>query len=113
MSRYTHENRLKKKEDINLLFDKGMKIRNNFFTVRFRANQLPLSRLAIIITKSIVKQAVKRNALRRVVRESFRNHQPLMKGLDILVVLRSECIPLNRKCLREKIETLWPRLIHT
>lgn len=61
-----------------------------------------------MIGKRYLKKAVDRNRLRRVIRESFRYHQEALKGLDIIVLIRSECTPLgNSKALREEVDKLW------
>lgn len=63
-----------------------------------------------------------RNQIRRVLRESFRHHKESLKGLDIVVVMRSKCTPLldsrkrpaknqQTKSLRTDIDYLWHRLM--
>jgi len=66
--------------------------------------------LGIIIAKHHLKRAVDRNLMRRLVRESFRQHKETLKGLDIIVLLRSKCTPLDKKALRDDIDNLWLQL---
>jgi ribonuclease P protein component len=76
--------------------------------VLHRPIQQDQARLGIIIAKQHVKKAVDRNAIRRVIRESFRHHKDRLKGLDIIVLLRSECTPLgDKKALRDNVDHLW------
>jgi ribonuclease P protein component len=76
----------------------------------YSPNQKPGPRLGIIIPKHHIKRAVDRNLIRRLVRESFRHQKESLKGLDIIVLLRSKCTPLDKKALRDDIDKLWLNL---
>lgn len=76
----------------------------------YSPNTLEHPRLGIIVPKHRLPSAPKRNALRRQIRESFRLIQESLKGLDIIVLLRSECTPSDKKALRTDIEHLWLRI---
>lgn len=81
-------------------------------TALYRPNQRNNGRLGIVISKQHVKLAVQRNNRRRIIRESFRQHKQALKGLDIVILIRSEwtaACPLqwDKKALREDIETIW------
>ena len=67
--------------------------------------------LGIVVAKHHLKRAVDRNVVKRLVRESFRHHKESLKGLDIIVLLRSKCTPLDKTALREEIDNLWRQLI--
>ena len=53
-----------------------------------RPNHRLHGRLGIIVAKRLVKRAAHRNAIRRLIRETFRVHQQELGGLDIVVLLR-------------------------
>ncbi len=53
-----------------------------------RPNHLKVARLGLIVAKRINRRAVTRNHIRRLIRESFREHQALLAGLDIVVLVR-------------------------
>ena len=92
------------------MFAKPAKIARSYATVLSIPNQLGHARLGIIVGKQQVKRAVDRNRLRRIARESFRQHKAAIKALDIVLLLRSECVHLNNKTLREKIDNLWSHI---
>jgi len=48
------------------------------------------ARLAISVPKRLLKSAVRRNQVKRVVRESFRQHAIADRPLDMLVIFRSK-----------------------
>ncbi|EKD71700.1 MAG: Ribonuclease P protein component [uncultured bacterium] len=109
MSKFSRTSRLVK-ADIDFVFAKPNKITRHPFVVFYRSNTQPFARLGIVITKQAVKLAVDRNKLRRYVRESFRQSQERLKGLDIVVLVRSECTALEKNILRDKIDHLWQAL---
>lgn len=108
--RFVAEQRIRRSQEIAQVFERGRRVKSDRFVVHYCKNTQTSPRLAVIAKKSIIKHSVKRNLVRRIVRESFRNHQKLMKGLDIIVTIRSECHPLENKMIRSSIDCLWPRL---
>lgn len=106
------QQRLASKTDIEQVFANSQKYTSPYFIALYRASNIrELSRLAISIKKHNVRLAVTRNAIRRIVRESFRHNQEMLKGLDILLLMRSKCTPLNKKQLRAATDSLWPTLM--
>jgi ribonuclease P protein component len=90
------------------VFANPRKLSRKYLLALSHPNQQSHARLGIIVAKRYLKLAVDRNRLRRIIRESFRQHKETLKGLDIIVLLRSECTPLgDRKALRRDIDHLW------
>jgi ribonuclease P protein component len=104
---FSRLHRLSEKNDIDAVFANPYKTKHKQLLALYRPNQLLQPRLAIIIKKSIIKQAVKRVMFRRIIRESFRYHKDVIKGLDILVLVRSECGLLNKSKIREMVDEIW------
>lgn len=82
----------------------------------------PYSRLGVIVPKTVIKQAVTRNTYKRLIRESFRKAQNSLKGLELLILIRSNYIPANKglkkpgldkKTFRVEIDQLWQQLTLT
>jgi ribonuclease P protein component len=67
------------------------------------------ARLAISVPKRLLKSAVHRNQVKRVVRESFRQHAIAKRPLEILVIFRGKpSLPGNeKKTYRMDIEALF------
>ena len=80
-----------------------------YFVVLYRKNDLPWARLGIIAAKRQIKTAVLRNRARRVIRESFRHHKIILKGLDIVLILRSKCTLLNNDN-NGNVDFIWQKL---
>lgn len=113
--------RLVNKKDFQFVFAQPFKKYSCYLRAFYRSNRYSHARLGIIVAKAIIKRAVDRNLIRRMVRESFREHQEALKGLDIVVVIRSKCNPqmakqtsigqtIDKQALRDDIDQLW-RLI--
>lgn len=81
--------RLCKKKDFDRIFKEGETRGNSIVSLRLLPNQLKYSRLGVAVGIKRVRSAVKRNRLKRLIREAFRlNKSRLPKGVDIVIVLR-------------------------
>lgn len=72
-----------------------------------RKNHLDYARLGLAVAKKQIKKAVSRNRVKRLVRESFRQHGDLLKGLDIVVVARSGAEQVKNREMLEMIQDHW------
>ena len=83
------EKRIAKKKDFDLIFKKGKSIKQGFLLLKFILNHLPYNRFAIVISKKVSKSAVKRNKIRRVLKELIKKQSvDLEKNIDgVLIVL--------------------------
>lgn len=75
-----------------------------------RDNGFDHPRLGLVIGKKSVKLAVERNRLKRIIRDSFRLHQQMLAGLDIVVVARKGLGDLDNAELHQQFVRLWKRL---
>jgi ribonuclease P protein component len=107
---FSSKYRLNNKRDFQSLLLKPNKIGQKYLLAFYSFNHRSHARLGMIIGKRHVKRAVDRNLIRRIIRESFRGKKEALKGLDIIVLLRSECIPLDKNSLRNEIYNLWQAL---
>jgi ribonuclease P protein component len=80
-------------------------------TVLAKPNELDHARLGLAISKRIIKHAVGRNRVKRLVRESFRQHQQSLMGLDIVVLSRKGAPQASNPELTAALQTHWQRLI--
>jgi ribonuclease P protein component len=76
---------LNRKDFVNLNRD-GKRYRADHFTVLTKANALITARLGITVNKRI-GNAVRRNRIKRLVREFFRlNKESFQKGCDVVII---------------------------
>mgnify|MGYP001818409662 CR=1 FL=1 len=73
-------------------------------------NKLESARLGMAISKRVLKNAVDRNRIKRIVRESFRYHQQELCGLDIVVMCRGEVKQMANKELFDSLLNHWRRV---
>ena len=90
------KNRLKKKTDITNVFKKGTNIAGNFIFLRLAKNGLQDNRFAFVVGLKISKSAVKRNTIKRQLRDILRkNIFKARNGFDFLIITKPEII--NKK----------------
>lgn len=82
-----------------------------FFTILGRVNDQGTARLGLAIAKKSLPLAVQRNRIKRLVRESFRNHQQLLLGLDIVVMARKGVQEKTNTELMESLNKHWSKLV--
>ncbi|QAX82317.1 ribonuclease P protein component [Candidatus Pseudomonas adelgestsugas] len=78
-----------------------------------RKNDLNYPRLGLVISKKNVKLSVKRNRLKRLIRETFRLHQDKLIGWDIVIVARKGLGDIGNYKLIQHFGQLWKRLSRT
>jgi ribonuclease P protein component len=78
--------RLLNRKDFVNLNRSGKRSRTEHFTALYKDNGLDLTRMGITVKKSI-GNAVKRNRIKRLIREFFRlNKESFLKGYDITII---------------------------
>lgn len=87
--RFSRQHRLNKHE-VERLLRAGARLSKADFIVKLGENQVSRGRIAIAVPKRILKSAVDRNRVKRVVRETFRQHPVRELPVDMLVTLRSD-----------------------
>ena len=91
----------------------GKRLGDEFFTVNAQANGLTCARLGMSIAARILRRAVDRNRLRRLIRESFRVNQLRLPALDIVIGVRAGVQTADNARLRSALEQLWQKISAT
>lgn len=103
--------RLLNREDFVNLNRFGKKQRTTHFTVIYRRNDLGINRLGITASKKI-GNAVKRNRVKRLIREFFRlNKHHFPQGYDIVIIPYKGADGLIFSTLQEELGNI--RLVQT
>ncbi|RMD69659.1 MAG: ribonuclease P protein component [Gammaproteobacteria bacterium] len=105
--------RLNQAADFERVFQGTCKVEDEALLLLASPNGLDHPRLGLAISKRRLPRAVARNRLKRVIRESFRKHQSLLKGLDIVAVARKGIRTKNRAQIFEALERHWLTLSKT
>jgi len=101
--RFHRRDRLIKHEVVALLHD-GIRLTRTEFFIRLKQNQVGRGRIAIAVPKRILKSAVDRNRVKRVIREEFRQHSVRRLPVDILVTLHNKVAALSGESMTQKLE---------
>lgn len=97
-------NRLRKEKDIDKVFKTGKSVFDPVCGFKFLPNGLPDSRFAIMVGVKIYKSAVKRNRLRRQIREIIHlNLKKIKPGLDFTFIVRPEAKTADYQVLEKTI----------
>ena len=107
--RLTHseERRLRRKREFDAVYAHGRRFGNSFFGVTAHVNEKGWPRLGLAVAVKTAGNAVERNRIRRVIRESFRLHQHEIPALDLVVSARLRVRGAASSALRAQLEPLW------
>ena len=107
--RFRRENRLLDAAAFGRVFKQANRSRDKWFTVLCRENENELARLGLAISKKNCRQATARNRIKRIVRESFRQHQEQLAGLDIVVMNQPAAKTGSNQQLFDSLTGHWRR----
>jgi ribonuclease P protein component len=107
--RLTHseERRLRRKREFDAVYAHGRRIGNSFFGVTAHVNEKGWPRLGLAVAVKMAGNAVERNRIRRVIRESFRLHQREIPAVDLVVSARLRARGAAGAELRAQLQALW------
>jgi len=108
-NRFTINNRLLDAAAFGRVFDKATRSRDQLFTVLCRRNQTSIGRLGLAISKKHCRRATERNRIKRIIRESFRQQQALLSGLDVVVINQPGAAAASRQDLTNSLDKHWQR----
>lgn len=107
--RYPRLHRLIHAADFQNVFQTGTRYSNRLFTFFVKPSEHAYSRLGIAVAKKTVKLAVTRNLVKRIMRESFRAHQQVLDGTDIVIVFHNRQ-QWDKVSLRCELDKQWLKL---
>lgn len=108
--RFTKSYRLLKSGEYDFVFQHKKKISKEPATLYISVNSLQHARLGLLISKRAIKTAVARNRIKRLVRESFRQHVQQLKAYDIIFVARTCVQYMDNKTIFLELAQMWSQL---
>lgn len=97
--------RLRRRIEFSALFKSGKRIHSEYLTVILSTNTSDVRRLGLVVGKKVRKEAVRRNRMKRLLREFFRlNKHRLSASQDILIVARKDFSFMKYRDLSSKLE---------
>ena len=110
MPTFLHTARLSKPDQYRRVFDSPeYKVSSSAFLLLATSGATHSSRLGIVVAKKNIRLAVRRNHIKRLVREHFRQH-PFDEAIDLVVLARSGADQLDNPGLWQDLDKLWRAL---
>lgn len=101
------KHRLVKDRDFNQIHKSGRFVGDNFLAIKFLKNNLEISRFGFLVGTKISKKAVKRNLVKRRLRESVRLKLDNIKaGYDMIFFTKPEIVEKNYTEIDNAIENV-------
>jgi ribonuclease P protein component len=109
-ARFPHAARVVKPADFVRLRRKGQRIATPLFNAQALAGSAATARLGLAVSRRVSPDAVRRNRIKRIARESFRHARMRLPAVDILLIARECADAHDNAALRADLETLWRRI---
>ncbi len=107
----TKLDRILKRRDFVALSETGQRIQNEQFIALFAPNQHGRSRIGITVTKK-VGPAVKRNRIKRLIREYFRlNRHKLVGHWDINLIAKRQIVDISSEQAYRSLQNIFERIL--
>jgi len=94
-------------DQYKIVFNNSQRFGNKSLTVLAKQNNLNHPRLGLAISKKCAKNAVDRNRIKRIIRDSFRLHQHTLPNVDIVAMCKPNILLLDKKEMHSQIEFQW------
>lgn len=108
---YPRRLRLLTGRDFQSVFDDvQLKVPDQSLLILSRPNNLDQARIGFVISKKNVRLAVKRNRVRRIIRESFRLNQHNLPAVDIIILARKGLGEMENQDVHKLMKKCWSRL---
>ena len=102
--------KLSESEDFQRVFKQNKSLRDRYWLILYRPNDLEVARLGTAVAKKNVNKAVQRNRIKRIIRETFRENREELAGVDIVVLVRRGICEKSNRELNAAITKQWQML---
>lgn len=104
---FTKENRLITEKDFSHVYRDGRRFEGDFFVFYLLNKEEGKPRIGIVTSKHI-GNAVERNRVKRIIRESFRKNKSIFDSYDFIVKPKQKVVDLNNPVLAERFRRDFP-----
>lgn len=104
------QHRLTDKRAFREIFEKPFVVSDPCFKILARPNGQDCPRLGLAVSRKVDRRAVQRNRLKRLVRESFKQHIATEAGAraaDYMVLPRPLAVTISNQEIFERLARLW------
>jgi len=107
---FSKANRLTKASEYRQVFDSASRFKDSNFLILARPNSTNAARLGLAVSKKHLHLAVQRNRFKRLIRESFRQNQAALAGVDIVVMAQRLSARSSARTQSESINKHWEKI---
>ena len=102
--------RVRRKAEFQHVFDSGTRVSGRYFTLLLAPGTASHARLGLVASRKL-GDAIRRNRAKRLIREVFRQNQPLPggAGVDLVVIPRRELFDAPFTDLQKDFLAAWRR----
>ena len=111
MAKFSRAMRMNNPRDFSRVFRQAKRTGGGGLTILTVENSVGHPRLGLAIAKKHLKLASERNRLKRIIRTSFRQHQPAFANIDIVVLSRLDVNKRNSTQIWEALERQWETVV--
>lgn len=109
-SAFPREARLLASEDYDRVFKKPVRVSAQGMLILACKNDQDCARLGLVVPKKILKRAVWRNRVKRLVRESFRNTRESLPNIDLVFLARPGIGDISNRDISSTLDGLWVQI---
>ena len=107
--RFAQRHRLPDEAAYSRVFGGASRSRDRLFTILSRRNDSGVARLGLAISRKHCRRATTRNRVKRIVRESFRQHLESLAGLDVVVLAQAGTADADNRALFDSLAKHWQK----
>lgn len=111
MLTFTPAQHLVNKAQFDVVYQRGSKLGDSCFLILIQPNGLGMARLGLSVSARTVGNAVNRNRIKRIIRESFRHHAAALPAVDLVVNTRSGARVASNQLLTERLAQHWQNVV--
>lgn len=104
-------NRLRDASEFKTVFKSGQRLSDHSFRIFFLKQKAKVARVGLAVPKKVLRSAVARNRIKRLIRESFRNKKVDFMGFDVVVIATKRPQNNEKSCIRKQLDVLLARAI--
>jgi ribonuclease P protein component len=101
------QNRLAKTKDVKTALSRGRSFFNPFFTVKFLKTFRTKPRFTVVVSTKVSKKAVRRNRLKRIIRELIRQNIENFFCGEYVIIVKPKAVTQDEKDLLAGLEKLF------
>lgn len=108
------KNRLSKNMEIKKVLSKGRAFFNSFYTLKFLVGQevnVGRVRFTVVVSTKVSKLAVRRNRIKRIIRETFKLFSQRLPFGDYVLICKIQSGNAEKSELLQQLENLLKKLI--